>query len=193
MIDSLPAGYFFREMSSEEFLPLWRLHSKAVFDDHSPIFRIYDALAPQERENIVQLGKNLGKPFSLRLGLFYGDEFVGWHTGDQKDSHTFYMRNSAILPEHRRRGLYTILISEVLTRVTALGFQVITSRHNCTNNNVIIPKLKAGFFITGMEVSDAFGTLVNLSYFTNPLRRRVMEYRSGDLLPDDEIKKHLGL
>jgi hypothetical protein len=103
------------------------------------------------------------------------------------------MRNSAILPNHRRKGLYSALLREVVIKLEKKGFQVITSRHNAGNNDVIIPKLKAGFLITGIELSDAFGTLVNLSYFTNPLRRKVTLYRSGDQYPDEEVKKHLGL
>lgn len=103
------------------------------------------------------------------------------------------MRNSAILPEHRRKGLYTQLLEETLRRVSADGFQKIYSRHSATNNDVIIPKLKAGFTISSLEVSDVFGVLVHLVYFPKKLRRKIMVYRVGDAKPDDEIKKCLGL
>ena len=58
-----------------------------------------------------------------------------------------------------------------------------------TNNAVIIPKLKAGFVISGFEVSDRFGTLVQLSYYFNPLRRKMMDVRVGQRKPDEEIRK----
>jgi hypothetical protein len=62
-----------------------------------------------------------------------------------------------------------------------------------TNNDVIIPKLKAGFLITSFELSDTFGSLVHLTYYPSPLRRKVQVYRAGDLFPDEEIRKALGL
>jgi hypothetical protein len=58
---------------------------------------------------------------------------------------------------------------------------------------VIIPKLKAGFVITSMELSDVFGLLVHLSYYTNSLRRKVLEFRTGEALPDDEVRRALRL
>jgi hypothetical protein len=35
--------------------------------------------------------------------------------------------------------------------------------------------------------------LVHLSYFTNPLRRRMMDVRSGERIPDPELRKLLRL
>lgn len=64
-------------------------------------------------------------------------------------------------------------------------------RHSATNNAVIIPKLKAGFVITSMEISDMFGVLVHLTYFPKVLRRKMITYRVGDMKPDEEIKKCL--
>lgn len=73
------------------------------------------------------------------------------------------MTNTGILEEHRRRGLYTALLPVVLNQLRQKGFQIVFSRHTLTNNAVIIPKLKAGFVISGFEVDDRFGTLVQLS------------------------------
>lgn len=79
----------------------------------------------------------------------------------------------------------------ILVQLKNDGFQVVVSRHNLTNNAVIIPKLKAGFVISGFEVDDRFGTLVKLSYFFNPLRRKLLDVRVGQSAPDDEVKKLL--
>lgn len=103
------------------------------------------------------------------------------------------MRNSAILPEHRRKGLYSALLNETLLRVQENGFQRIYSRHIATNNSVIMPKLKHGFTITALEVTDLFGVLVHLTYLPKELRRKVMVYRVGDAKPDDELKTCLKL
>lgn len=189
----LPAGYSIREMDDKDFQPLWREHSAKVFDDNAPIFHVYPSLSEAEQARWKDLGQRMGKPWQLRLGVFAGEEFVGWHTGNQENASTFYMRNSAILPAHRRKGLYRALLAETLKRCQEQGFQEIYSRHVATNNDVIIPKLQAGFLITGMEVSPAFGTLVHLSYFPNPLVRKMAIYRAGDCYPDAEIREKLGL
>lgn len=103
------------------------------------------------------------------------------------------MQNSGVLPEHRRKGLYSELVKRVVNVATGLGFQDIWSRHNTTNNAVIIPKLKQGFLITGIEVTDIFGTLIHLHYYPKEIRRRMTDYRVGQIKPDAEIKKYLGI
>lgn len=150
-------------------------------------------LSEEERTQLKPLNQNMSQMLRFNLCIFRGEEFCGWFTGDQYNAETFYMRNSAILPQHRRKGLYTILMHEVLERVKAMGFQIVLSRHTTTNNSIIIPKLKAGFVITSIEVSDRFGTLVHLSYFFNETRRQIMEFRAGDLKPDQKIKDALGI
>jgi hypothetical protein len=69
------------------------------------------------------------------------------------------------------------------------GFQIVTSRHTATNNAVIIPKLKAGFVIIGLELDDRFGTLVKLAYYFSAGRRKLIDVRSGQTTPDEAIKK----
>jgi len=171
---SIPDGYEIRELTDGEFKPLWDSE-----DDESA--------------KAGRLRKNMGDLFYLNLGLFYDGEFIGWTAGQQESAETYYMRNSAVLPAHRRKGLYTQLLAETLRIVTAKGFQKIYSRHSATNNDVIIPKLKAGFTISSLEVTDLFGVLVHLVYFPKDLRRKMMIYRVGDAKPDEEIKKCLGL
>jgi hypothetical protein len=70
---------------------------------------------------------------------------------------------------------------------------VVESRHTASNNRVIIPKLKVGFVLSGFEVSDQFGTLVWLRYYFNPTRRRMVDVRTGEHAPDDELRGLLGL
>jgi hypothetical protein len=184
--------YSIRSMTEEEFEPLFEKHGNEIFDD-SQIFRIRPTWTPEDHEKINKLRANMGKPFELRLGVFHNSDFVGWHYGRQDSPIQFYMQNSAILPAHRRKGLYNALMKRVLEITTEMGFQDIWSRHNATNNDVIIPKLKQGFTITAMEVTDIFGTLVHLHYFPKEIRRKVMDYRVGQIKPDDEIKKSLGI
>lgn len=188
---NLPKGYEIKELSHEEFGPLWDKHASTIFDDNSQIFRVYDWLSDQEKELSKVLRGFMGNPYQLRLGLFYENDFVGWSAGHQESAETYYMRNSAVLPEHRKKGLYTALLKHTLKILEGKGFQKIYSRHSSTNNSVIIPKLKAGFTITSLEISDMFGVLVHLTYFPKELRRKMLVYRVGDMKPDDEIRNCL--
>ena len=190
---NLPAGYGIRTMTPEEFDPLFRHHTQRVFDDETQVFRMRETLTETEREKLQGLAGGMGKPFELRLGVFHDGEFVGWHYGRQDSYASFYMQNSAILPAHRRRGLYAALMAQVVRLATEAGFQDVWSRHNATNNAVIIPKLKRGFLITALELSDTFGTLIHLHYYPKEARRRMMDYRAGQIKPDAEIKKLLGI
>lgn len=189
---NLSNGYIIKEMTAEDFWPLWDLHSPPIFRDTYLNFPWRQHISEKETADISSLQKNI-KPFKLRLGVFKDDEFAGWTFGDQKSSDDYYMRNSAVLPEHRRKGLYTELLMVHMELATAQGFQRITSNHILTNNSIIIPKLKAGFVITGFELDDGLGMLLTLAYYTNPLRRKMLDVRAGSLRPDDEIKKALGL
>ncbi len=189
----LGSGYSIRVMSKEEFWPLFRQHSARIFDEQSPIFRVREALSEGERDRLQALGQHCGSPLEFRLGLFHGNDFIGWNYSRQESAFTLYMQNSAVFAEHRRKGLYTALAQKMVEIGREQGFQTIYSRHTATNNDVIIAKLKLGFRITSLEMSDIFGVLVHLSYFPNELRHRVLDFRAGQTRPDDEIKHLLKL
>ena len=77
-------------------------------------------------------------------------------------------------------------MSRLIEICRAKGFQTIRSKHVAANSPVIIAKLKSDFVITGMELNDAFGTLVQLSLFTNKKREKLLKVRAGFLRSDDE-------
>ena len=181
------------EVMGQDFDSVWRTHAARLFDGETQVFHVGEILSDEERENLDRLRRASKPGFELRMGVFLGDELVGWHYGRQEPSHSYYMQNSAIFPNHRRKGLYSKLVKEVVARATAAGFQTIWSRHRTTNNDVIIPKLKAGFIITGVEVDDGFGTLVQLKYITHPFRKKMYDYRVGHRRPDAEILKSMGI
>ena len=150
-------------------------------------------LSDEDRAAQDHLGSLMAGAFRLTVGIFRGDEVVGWSFGVQQSREHYYMINTGILPEHQGKGIYTALLPIVIARLTAQGFQLITSRHVATNNRVIIPKLRAGFVISGLEVSDHFGTLVLLSYYTNPRRRALYDVRVGQSRPEGDLRRALGL
>ncbi len=191
MDSSLSEGYEIRELETDAFGMLWEEPAKLFFDDVAPVFRVREILNDTQTEQVRVLGERLKDRYRLNLGLFHREEFVGWSWGFQDSADTYYMCNSAVFPEHRRKGLYTALLNATLERVTEMGFQRIYGRHVATNNPVIIAKLKAGFQITQFELSDAFGALVHLTWYPHELRRRVLSYRSGQVRPDGEIRRLL--
>jgi ribosomal protein S18 acetylase RimI-like enzyme len=185
--------YEIREMKEDDFLPLFDKHKKSVFEDvHS--YSLNDLLTDAEQKKTKILGEGISAPYKLYLGAFDKDnQFVGWSWGQQENSSTFYMVNSAVLPDHRRKGLYGALIKKCVEVASRKGYQLIYSRHCATNNAVIIPKLKAGFTISKMEISDRYGVLIQLDFYMNETRRRIIDYRAGQLKPDGEIKRLFGM
>jgi len=189
---NLKEGYEIRLMSGPEFGPLFNEYRQKLFAEDL-MFQPSDACSPDELEKVDLLRKNFKDIVRIRLGLYFENHFVGWSWGYQQDVETFYMCNSAVFPEHRRKGLYTALLERIMKEAMDLGFQRLVSRHNTTNNAVIIPKLKAGFVITQLEVSEIFGTLVHLCFYPNDARNKVMKFRSGQMRPDAEINRLLKL
>ena len=182
-----------RKIDTVAFQDLFREHREQFFENESQIFRLRDALSEKEWIKIESLKSNMGKPLRINLGLYHENKFIGWSWGYQESAFRFYMCNSAVFPEFRRKGLYTRLLNEIVSRVNDLGFQEIYSKHTITNNAVIIPKLKADFIISSIEISDLFGTLVTLSYYQKELRRKILDYRVGETKPDTEIRKYLSI
>jgi ribosomal protein S18 acetylase RimI-like enzyme len=142
-----------------------------------------------EREKLKALNKSFNHPYLYHAVVRNEMNVVGWTWGYQDSRDSFYMVNSGVLPEHRGKGLYSRLLQTTLQKLVNKGFQRIWSRHNNTNNEIIVPKLKHGFQITGTELSDIFGSLIHLTYFTNTTRKKVLNFRSGHLRPDTEIKR----
>lgn len=147
MTKKLPSEFRFVELSNADFQKYWSEWGPKIFDEESTILDNRKILSDEEKSFLKSLSENTSQLIRLNLGIFRGDEFCGWFTGGQQDYETFYMRNSAILPELRGKGLYTALMYEVLERVQKMGFQIVLSRHTTTNNSIIVPKLKAGFVI----------------------------------------------
>ncbi len=187
---TLLPDYTCHQLESEAFRAIFERYRPQVFTQNLT-FDIDAALSPAEQAHIQRLRQQLGTPYTLRLGLFHGDEVVGWHVGMQVTAYRFNMINTGILPAHQRRGLYTALLPHILALVQAEGFQQVYSRHIATNNQVLVPKLKAGFVITGFEIDDIHGLLVHLSYLFNPIRRRVLDFRTGQTYPDEEVRRYL--
>ena len=185
-------GYTLRPMGAEEAQQRLEPHLQGMFANNFRL-KLSGLYSDQELSARKRLQSNMGTPFRLTWGLYHDDSFAGWTFGWQVDRETYYMTNSAVLPEHRRKGLYTAMLQILLARLTEEGFQIIFSRHTATNNAVLIPKLKFGFVLSSFELSDVHGTLVHLRYYTNPTRRAAMDVRSGQRQPVDAMAAAFGL
>nr|WP_246580770.1 GNAT family N-acetyltransferase [Deinococcus aestuarii] len=121
-----------------------------------------------------------------------GGEVVGWHSARGWDERTLYMSNTALLPGHRGRGLYTRLLAHLLTTFRDEGYTVVRSHHHATNNAVLVPKLRAGFVIAGLEVNH-HGVMAVLVHSFDPVYREYLDARSGLTRPKGEVARRLGL
>lgn len=190
--ESLIGDYGFRVMNPAEFAPLFKRYRPIVFSK-KVAFEAPQVMSAEERKATKKLGSNLTQTYWLRIGIYHREEFVGWSFGWQESAEVFYMCNTGILAAHQNKGIYTALLPKFLEILRRKGFQIVSSRHNATNNQVLVPKLKAGFLITGLEMSDSFGVMVRLSYYFNGARRHAMDFRAGQAVPDERIKPHLNL
>lgn len=147
-----------------------------------------DELTIHTEKLLTDREKNFYKPlpkndiFRLYILVYKKNKVVGWHTGFQRLD-AYYMMNTGVFKEYQGKGIYTKLLQKIINIIDEKGFVEITSRHIVSNNKVIVPKLKAGFLITGMEIEERFGTLVNLKYFFNQEIKNVYLMRTGALKP----------
>lgn len=147
--------------TKEEFIPLYRQYRPELFPEVNDI-DINALYTESEKELIAGLDKMCTTEYRLYLTAWDDEKFIGWSWGFQKSGLEFYMCNSAVFPEYRRKGIYTDIMEKVVAKAQEDGFQEITSKHHPDNNSVIIPKLKSGFVIQGFEINPRFGLLVNL-------------------------------
>ena len=183
--------YSFRPMPREEFFPLFKQHWKAVFGDEF-LFHVHEVLSEEEKQGIKALRRRLEGRFELCVFIYHEDSVVGWSYGQQTTDEEFYMVNTGLFPEHQNQGVYTSLLPAILKELREEGFQIVTSQHRLSNSQVLVPKLKAGFCITGFRITDRFGPLLELSYYFNETRRKAIEFRFGSIGLDEKLSSLFG-
>ena len=188
MNKQLSNGFRVEPISKNIYDEFRSLHEPRIFPNRFDI-NVRDALSAGEREAESSLAKRLGSPYELRLGLFHGEKLIGWSYGIQVSQDTFRMVTTGIEPEYQRKGVYSSFLIALAQNLQEEGFQVIYSRHYATDNQVIIPKLRFGFLISGFELTDEYGLLLRLCYFFNETRRKTLHVRSGLQQPDDEVQR----
>ncbi len=157
------------------------LHKKYLESDYQ-ILSWMNSLTASEKFKHNYL-KGLTKDvYSLKFELRHKGKMIGWTYGWQdSNSSDFYIASSLVIPEHRNKGLYTRMLLKVLEQTKKDGFNSVRSRHHCTNNPIIIAKLKCGFTINGFEQDEVMGTLVRMVYHHNEKRKKASLFRAGKL------------
>ncbi|MDD4974127.1 MAG: GNAT family N-acetyltransferase [Bacteriovorax sp.] len=168
----------YKFITKDEFVPLFRKYRPEIFQDNNDI-DINALYTESEKEKTAELDKMCTTQYRLYLTAWDDEKLVGWSWGFQKSGLEFYMCNSAIFPEYRRKGIYTELVKKVVSKAQEDGFQEITSKHHLDNNAVIIPKLKTGFIIQGFETNPRFGLLANLICYKSNTILNVHNQRTG--------------
>ncbi|MGB1250076.1 MAG: GNAT family N-acetyltransferase [Candidatus Promineifilaceae bacterium] len=178
--------YQYRILTNAEFYPLMaELQPKVVPKTLS--YQSIVMLSMFERVELQKLAKNLGNHWRLNLGIYHDDEMIGWHSGEQADVQTYQMGSTMLAPDHRSLGVYSALLPEIVKLVSDKGFLVIRSKQHANNNAALIPKLKAGFSVTGLEVSDEQGIMLQVNYYMQRLRQQMYEFRTGARIPDEKL------
>jgi GNAT superfamily N-acetyltransferase len=182
--------YYFRQAEAEEFTAFFGQNRQRMFEDISHI-PIEEYMSGPERQRRKDYDDMVHRLYELRILIMHGHEIIGWHIGRQGQRECGHMSNTGIFKEYRGRGIYSALLPKVLEIFREQGIAKVNSKHHVSNNAVLIPKLKAGFVITGFEVDERYGLFVNLSYIFSEQRMNAYKVRVGAMRPDEEIKKYL--
>jgi RimJ/RimL family protein N-acetyltransferase len=141
------------------------------------IFSSYAALGnyemPAERYSRADALRAIYQQTHAEWFVFYDDHRpVGWSYGMMINPSTFFMSSTGLLPQYRQRGIYTAFLRRLLPYLHQIGYERVTSNHMTNNRAVLIAKLKAGFFITGLTLDERYGAQVTLTYFFYEDRRQ---------------------
>ena len=170
-------------MSLDKRLQLFEVFNKHVNEVFIP--GSFDSTAINEglksrANNLAPLRSRYKKLYSEYI-LFFNelDLPVGWMFGETHYENTFYMRNTGFLKNYQNKGIYSAFLKEFLKYLKSIGFEKVTSHHLGTNKAALIPKLKIGFDICGLELHELFGPNVKLVYMFHDDRKSVYHQKYG--------------
>jgi hypothetical protein len=174
------AGYVMERLPDAK--AYWALHEDALRADFPPevFFRLRQLRSEAVVEAQTRLGElRGGEPLLDLTAIRKGDELVGMFAGEQKTDNMYRMWHTNVRREHRRLGIYKLILDCTIRYTAGLGFDTITSEHAPCNNAIIIAKLRAGFRLFALELDPLAGPSVILRYFHNPEHLAAYEFRCG--------------
>jgi ribosomal protein S18 acetylase RimI-like enzyme len=153
----------------------------AAFADYEQSQQLAEVIASESAARKQADSSQLQSAFGL--AAFRGDILVGWSQGYREGTNQFYMLNSGVASAERRKGVYSLLVKALLAYAESQGYSNVRSRHTASNTAVIIAKLKLGFLVSGLEYSEVYGPLVQLTYLVSQARRKLYENRASPIRP----------
>jgi len=177
---SLPDNVTAKRVNSDELFQVFNKHINDVFPDGS----FSEVSLSEGRKNRATKLAPLKNRYNLLHSeyiLFFNKANIpiGWMFGETEAQITFYMRNTGFLKEYQNKGIYTAFLKVFLEYLRNIGYEKVTSHHLGTNRAVLIPKLKLGFDICGLELHEVFGANVKLSYIFHDDRKGVYHRKYG--------------
>jgi len=125
--EQICGAYSIKPMAMEELDGFVQALRPVIFGE-SFEFDARSVMSERERSAAAALRDRTAGGYRLNVGIFCEDELIGWSFGRQETAEKFYMTNTAILPEHQGRGIYTRLLPRLLDEIQTAGFQIAYSR-----------------------------------------------------------------
>jgi hypothetical protein len=189
---------FARELFDRHFAPLreagfelerlphadayWQLH-EAELRSHFPeevFFNLRALRSEHEREGQARLAeRRADDPLRDFTVVRRSGTVAAMFSGEQKTESLYRMWHSNVHPDHRRRGVYRMIVQGTIAYTRELGFDTIASEHSPGNNPILIAKLRAGFHVYGLELDGMVGPSIALRYFHNSEHLAAYELRCG--------------
>lgn len=107
----------------------------------------------------------------------------------EEEASCLRLLNTGLVPEARGQGLYSAWIHALMDWARNAGFAELRSRHRADHNALLIPKLKAGFRICGLQVDPRFGILAELRLPFAEDARDLLAWRMGSRPEDERIRR----
>ena len=132
------AGFTLERLPAAE--AYWALHERELADHFPPevFFHLAALRTAHEREGQARIVASRG---GQRLEDFTvvraGEQVVAMFSGHEVADGRYRMWHTNVHRDHRRRGLYGMILRGTIAYTHALGFDTITSEHAPSNNPVI--------------------------------------------------------
>jgi len=184
--------YYARVVDDATIFKIMKENLKAMFPN-SIEFKPKEVLDKVALGQFEKRVKEQKQPFRLNYLIEKDRELAGWCTSYEAAPDDFHMHNSGVFEPHKRKGLYSAVLKLVLEYAKNQGYLKVSSRHHVSNNAIIIPKLKAGFLITGFDVSEKFGLMLELNYFNNEAVKSVIKFRTGEVKLPAQLTQYINI
>jgi ribosomal protein S18 acetylase RimI-like enzyme len=133
-------------------------HYKVIFKSAEEINPFLPDTEPEDKERYYQVTGDF-------FALTYRGAIVGMFLSNMQDWNSYYLRSAGILPEHQGKGLYKKFMGHLLEVLEKYKVERILVDIAPSNLNQINYFNKMEFNISGMNISERWGTLIQFTRF----------------------------